>query len=211
MEKYKFRPSASAVTDSTVSGLRKRILIVIALSTLVVAAAFGISFYFAFISSGSAIARQIPQLTPVVEKLKSQLLINTFGLVIIIVASVFFLNRLIVNRIFSNLGRVGSGMHEISEGILPERGGIDPEEGFNSVVSSYNTMLSGLRRKEAREIDKLEECLRISGPSGSADLEKAISELIVRKKGSLNSELRNKREEEKSQNENNRGIFLQPS
>ena len=71
MSTYKYTPSASNITDLTVSGLKKKISIIIGLSTLVVAAAFGISFYFAFISNSSAISRQIPELEPVVDQLKS--------------------------------------------------------------------------------------------------------------------------------------------
>ncbi|MBD3178306.1 MAG: hypothetical protein GF417_01160 [Candidatus Latescibacteria bacterium] len=211
MSNYRYTPSAKSVTDSTVTDLRKRILILIAMSTLVVAAAFGISFYFAFISSGSAVARQIPQLSPVVEKLKSQLLMNTFGLVAVIIASLFLLNRIIINRVFSNIGRIGKSMSEISDGMLPERAGIDPSEGFAVISSSYNVMLSSLRMKEAEELQQLELFTRLSESGKSEELQKELGVMIEKKRNALRSDKDEVDKSGESGKKNENGIFLQPS
>jgi len=211
MKHYRYTPPASNITDSAVSDLKKRITVMICMSTLVVAAAFGVSFYFAFISSGSAIAQQIPQLSQVVEKLKSQLLFNTFGLVAVIIASIFILNRLIVRRIFGNIGRIGKSLNEIAEGKLPERGGIDPEAGFEEISSACNFMLSKLRQKEAEELKQLERCLEISGAGSNKELQVILKSMISSKKKSLEGGEPSDKREKNSQNEKNDGVFLQPS
>jgi len=211
---YKYTPSASNITDSTVSKLKKRISLMIGLSTLVVAIAFGVSFYFAFISNSSAIARQIPELEPVVNQLKSQLLMNTFGLVAIIIASIILLNKLIVSRVFKNIGRIARSMNEIAEGSLPERSSVDPNEGFSSISATYNTMLSSLRKKETEEIGKLSKFLNMIGSQNDQEVKALLEEMIRTKKGSLKIEGKAEPENKKaddSQNEKKDGIFLQPS
>ena len=211
---YKYTPSASDITDSTVSKLKKRIGLMIGLSTLVVAIAFGVSFYFAFISNSSAIARQIPELEPVVNQLKSQLLINTFGVVAIIIASIILLNKLIVSRVFKNIGRIARSMNEIADGSLPEKGSVDPGEGFSSISAAYNGMLSSLRKRETEEIGKLSKCLDMSGSRNDQEVQALLKEMIENKKDSLRIEGKAESENKKadhSQNEKKDGIFLQPS
>ncbi|MFO7915199.1 MAG: hypothetical protein R6U43_05855 [Candidatus Krumholzibacteriales bacterium] len=213
MVNYKYTPSAGNITDSTISTLKKRIGLMIGLSTLVVAAAFGLSFYFAFISNSSAIARQIPELAPVVDQLKSHLLMNTFGLLVIIIASILLLNKLIANRVFNNIGRIGKSMNEIAGGSLPERGSIDPNEGFSYISSAHNMMLSGLRKKEASEIERLGKCLEMSASGKNQELQELLGKMVKNKKIFLGIESGAEAEDKAgdSQNEKKDGIFLQPN
>ncbi len=191
--------------DSTLSSLRKRVLLLIAASTTVVAISFGASFYFAFISSGSSISGQIPELEPVVSKMKSLLMVNTFGLIAVIVASVFVLNRITVWRIFEPLEIVQKSVLKVSDGNLPQLEKKELGASFRMTTSAVSRMLSSLREREKSEIETLNACLDHIKEGKGADAAAGVQELIGKKieylEGSKSRGGKNKKKIEKKQPE----------
>ena len=142
-----------AYSDEMTAGVRARSGLLVLLSSSAVALAFGISFYFALVSSGTAIATQFPELAPVVSKLKSILVVNTFGFVSIIILSFWVLSRLVTSKMFVSLGIVMSGLRKAAENRYPEQtfsGGGGP---FGEFESLWSTVVSETREREKREIE----------------------------------------------------------
>lgn len=185
MNSNKLYVSNSVFSDSTVARLKKRIIFLITLSTLTVAIAFGLSFYFAFISSTSAISGQIPELEPVVSKMKSLLLVNTFGLVAIIIASLFILNRITVSRLFSPLGTLNRDMKEISEGRFPKSAKKKAPGSFNTLSFSFHQMLSAIRKRESEDIGRLKDSLDLLRSNRHAEAAEIMEQMIFDKNGYL--------------------------
>ncbi len=171
-----------AYSDEMTAGVRARSGLLVLLSSSAVALAFGISFYFALVSSGTAIATQFPELAPVVSKLKSILVVNTFGFVSIIILSFWVLSRLVTSKMFVSLGIVMSGLRKAAENRYPEQtfsGGGGP---FGEFESLWSTVVSETREREKREIEVLERSLpSLSGPDAS-EARDSISRLIEEKK-----------------------------
>jgi hypothetical protein len=202
--------SSYKFTTQAISNLKKRMLLLIISSTLVVAAAFGFSFYFAFISTGSAIARQLPELSPVVSKLKNLLLFNTFGLITIILLSLYVLSRLATAKLFGGLGTVQKNMIIISEGRLPARKNVKTDGTFAGFESSFSIMLSKIREKESDELAQLEEYLKYLETEDHSKLKSSIKELINLKKNYLNtSRAGEEKQDPDIQNESDE-VFVQP-
>ena len=211
MTKFKNSQSSHKFTNQALSNLRKRILLLITSSTIVVAIAFGVSFYFAFISTGSAIATHVPALSPIVTKLKNLLLIDTFGLVAIIIASLYFFNRLTTTRLFSGLGIVQKEMINISEGHLPARKSSKSDGAFAEFESAFSIMLSSIKEKESFELTQLEEYLGHIESNDHLKLKNSIKELIKRKREYLNSGKSSSGKAETDIQNKTEEIFVQPS
>jgi len=177
--------SSMRFRDSTLSSLRKRVLLLIAASTMVVAISFGASFYFAFISSGSSISSQIPELEPVVSKMKSLLMVNTFGLIAVIVASIFVLNRITVWRIFEPLEKIQKSILEVSGGNLPSHDLKESGASFRMTTSALSRMLSSLREREKNEIGHLNDCLDHIEAGRKFKAAQIVENLISEKTGYL--------------------------
>ena len=109
------------LTDSMTGSLRWRIKLLVLASTIVVALAFGISFYYALVSNEAAIAKQIPELEVVVKKLKSLLIVNTVGFAAVIIASFFALSAIVTSRMFRPLGFIQKDLMTIADGGLPRK------------------------------------------------------------------------------------------
>ena len=170
----------SAYSDDMTSGIRMRAGLMVLLSSSAVAFAFGISFYFALISSQTAVAMQFPELAPIVAKLKSLLVVNTIGFVAVIVVSFWFLTRLIVSKMFTSLGIVMTGLRKAAENRYPETSHTSETGPFGEFESLWNTVVQDIREKERYEIDILEKSLLLlSGPEASearSSIEKMIGE-----------------------------------
>jgi hypothetical protein len=142
-----------------VSGIRMRSGLLVLLSSTAVALAFGISFYFALVSSETAVTTQFPELAPIVSKLKTILAVNTVGVVAVIVASFWILSRMVTSKMFTALGRVMSGLRRAAENRYPEvpdKSGSGPFSDFESI---WNTVVRETRSREKREIEILEKTL----------------------------------------------------
>ncbi|MDZ7859815.1 MAG: hypothetical protein U5O15_03965 [Candidatus Krumholzibacteriota bacterium] len=195
MTGYQSSKSDKEFADETVGELKKRVLLLITSSTVVVAVAFGVSFYFAFIATGSAMARQVPELLPIVSKLKNLLLFNTFGVIGIILLSLYIFNRITMARFFNTLILIRRKMTEIADGPLPSKSDLNTKGPFRGTESSFRSMLSKIEERESGELEKLEE---INGYLESKDyinLETSINNLINRKRNYLRGKKEVKRKQ----------------
>lgn len=168
-----------AYSDDMTSGIRMRSGLLVLLSSASVALAFGISFYFALVSSETAVTMQFPELAPIVTKLKTTLVLNTVGFVAVIIASFWILSRMITSKMFTSLGTVMVGLRKAAENRYPEgpdRIGSGP---FGDLESTWNTVVKETRSREKREIEVMEKSL----PSISdASMREAVIGLIQEKK-----------------------------
>ena len=169
-------------SDEMTSGIRMRSGLLVLLSSGAVALAFGVSFYFALVSSQTAVATQFPELAPIVTKLKSILVVNTVGFVGIIIASFWVLSRLLTSKMFVSLGIVMSGLRKAAENRYPEAD-LSSETGpFGEFESTWNTVVQETRAREKNEIEVLEKSLvSLSGP-GAEETRAVIEKMIGEKK-----------------------------
>ncbi|MCD6379551.1 hypothetical protein J7M07_03800 [bacterium] len=187
MSRFQNSQSSHIFTNQALSILKKRMLLLLTSSTVIVAIAFGVSFYFAFISTGSAIATQIPALSPVVSKLKNLLIFDTFGLVIIIIGSIYIFNRLTTTRFFTGLEMIQKEMVKISKGHLPSRKSTKAEGPFVGFETAFSIMLSSIREKESNELAQLGEYLEYIESQDYLKLKSCIKKLIIQKREYLNT------------------------
>lgn len=171
-----------AYSNEMTSRIRMRTGLMVLLSSSAVALAFGISFYFALVSSETAVAMQFPELAPIVTKLKSILVVNTIGFVGVIIVSFWFLSRLITSKMFVSLGIVLTGLRKAAENRYPETSMTSETGPFGEFESTWNTIVQDTREKERHEIDILQNCLSLlSGPE-AAEARKSIEKMIDEKK-----------------------------
>lgn len=171
-----------AYSNEMTSGIRMRSGLIVFLSSSAVAFAFGLSFYFALVSSETAVAMQFPELAPIVAKLKSMLVINTIGFVAIIISSFWFLSRMVTSRMFVSLGIVMTGMRKAAENRYPETSEPSETGPFGEFEATWNIVVHETRDREKHEISVLEQSLSaLSGP-GSDEARASIEMMIAQKK-----------------------------
>jgi len=141
------------------AGIRFRTGLLVLLGSASVALAFGMSFYFALVSNQTAVARQFPELAPIVDRLKSLLVINTFGFVGIVIVSFWALSRLVTARMFYPLGSMMKDMRQLSENRLPQTTEHHAEGPFGDLSRQWGILLSTVRENEEREIEMLKKSL----------------------------------------------------
>jgi hypothetical protein len=169
------------LSDEMTSGIRMRTGIMVLISSGSVALAFGISFYFALISSQTAVASQFPELEPIVEKLKGMLVLSTAGFAAIVIASFWILTRLISSKMFAPLGIVMAGLRKAAENRYPETAEPTETGPFGEFESIWNLVVSEARERERREIEILGRCLdSISSPQAE-DTRKLVEDLMDEK------------------------------
>jgi hypothetical protein len=171
-----------AYSDEMASGIRMRTGLMVLLSSTAVAFAFGISFYFALVSSQTAVAMQVPELAPIVTKLKSLLVINTIGFVGVIIVSFWFLSRLLTSKMFVSLGIVMTGLRKAAENRYPETSMTSGTGPFSEFESTWNTVVQDTREKERHEIDILQKSLSLLSAPQATEARKSIENMIVEKK-----------------------------
>jgi hypothetical protein len=171
-----------AYSDEMASGIRMRTGLMVLLSSSAVAFAFGISFYFALVSSQTAVAMQFPELAPIVTKLKSLLVINTIGFVGVIIVSFWFLSRLLTSKMFVSLGIVMTGLRKAAENRYPETSMTSETGPFGEFESTWNTVVQDTREKERHEIDILQKSLSLLSAPEATEARKSIENMIVEKK-----------------------------
>jgi hypothetical protein len=172
-------------SDEVTSGIRMRTGLMVLLSSSAVAIAFGMSFYFALISSETAVATQFPELAPVVTKLKSVLVVNTIGFVGVIIASFWILSRMITSKMFVSLGAVLSGLRKAAEDRYPKIPETRASGPFGDIESSWNTVVHEIRDRERSEIEILEKSLASLGGPGAAETRSSVEKLIAEKKARI--------------------------
>ena len=202
--------SGVSLTDAMTGNLKWRLRLLILASTLVVALAFGISFYYALVSNEAAIAQQIPELEAVVGKLKSLLIVNTIGFTIVVIASFFVLSALVTSRMFRPLGFIQKDLMEIADGGLPRKS-VEEEEGpFGSMSSTFAGAVYALRERELQEIEELKTCGKLlSSMPGTDEIQKKIEKMINQKGILLGRSAPADGEGEASEGESDE-LFMQP-
>jgi hypothetical protein len=141
--------------DDLARGVKGRIRWLFLAGMVAVALVFGLTFYFALISNQSALARQVPELEAVAEKLKSVLVVNTLIFVAIIVASFVALGTVITSRLFEPLALLHRDLAGMAEAkflrVSEER-----ERGpFSVLDEALRAAVSALRDRERKEIEEL--------------------------------------------------------
>lgn len=164
-------------------GLRRRIIILLLLSTLVVAVMFGLSFYFALVSNETAVAGQVPELEAVVGKLKRILITNTVAFAAVIIASMYALSSLITTRMFRPLESVMQDMLAIGQGKLPDQRVPYREEPFAGFDEMFGQVLSVLKEREKREIEEINQCLSVLSNQAAGEDVRCKLEKILKEKG----------------------------
>lgn len=163
------------------SGIRIRAGLLLLISCLSVALAFGASFYFALVSNQTAVARQFPELSSTVERFKGMLVMNTFSLVAVIIASFWVLARMVTARLFAPIGTVMTEMKRAGENRLPENAASSGSGPFEPFENQWAGLLSSLRTNEQREIAALRECAAsLAGPGAEPALD-ILQGIIERK------------------------------
>jgi len=172
-------------SSDMVGGIRSRTGLLVLASCATVAFAFGLSFYYALVSSQTAVARQFPELETIVSKLKSMLVMNTFGFAAVIVLSFWALSRLVSSRNFSPLGRVMKGVRKIAENRIPTPSDCDRSGPFSDFESSFVLMVDNLRSNESGEIRELAYVLESLPASTDPSVREKIERMIAIKRSRL--------------------------
>ncbi|MBN1885564.1 MAG: hypothetical protein JW876_08585 [Candidatus Krumholzibacteriota bacterium] len=163
------------------AALRARFRFLLVGSMLVVAIAFGMSFYVGLVSGQSAIASQIPELEEVVSRLKGSLIVNTFGFGAVLAASLFLLSHLVTSRIFRPLETVERGIHALGRGEFPARTAADADGPFAGFAAGFDDTVEALRDREREEYEALKALL----DAHPSVVNERIAEMIERKRSSI--------------------------
>ena len=161
-------------------------MILVVCSTLAVALAFGLTFYYALIANQSAVATQIPELESVVAKMKGLLVMNTLVFVAIIIGSLFALASIVTSRMFHPLAMLHRNLTDIADGTLPRSVESSGAGEFAGLEEAMRTAITVIRDRERAELETLakgrESLARTSGPESTRE---AIEEIIASKSAFL--------------------------
>jgi methyl-accepting chemotaxis protein len=161
-------------------------MILVICSTLAVALAFGLTFYYALIANQSAIASQIPGLESVVAKMKGLLVMNTLVFVAIIIVSLFALTSIVTSRIFHPLAMLHRSLTDIASGTLPQSIESSGAGEFGGLEEAMRTAITVIRDRERAELETLakgrESLARTSEPESARE---AIEKVIASKSAYL--------------------------
>ncbi len=199
-----------AYSDEMTSGIRMRSGLMVLLSSSAVAFAFGMSFYFALLSSETAVATQFPELAPIVTKLKSVLVVNTIGLVAVVIVSFWLLSRMITSRMFVPLGIVMTGLRKAAENRYPETSETHESGPFGEFEARWNIIVHDTREREKHEITTLEKSLAaLSGP-GAGEARASIEKMIREKKQRICADSAGREGESAGSSGTDDALFMQP-
>ncbi len=190
-------------------GLKRRIIVLIVTSTMVVALTFGLSFYFALVSNETAVAKQMPELSPLVGTLKRILLINTFVFAGVIIASLYALSSLITARMFRPLESMMRDLLTIGKGKLPVHRESVREEPFAGFEEMFDTVLSVLQEREQKEIEEIRQCISILSNEPDGERIRLKLRTMLQAKGALIGTSGDSPGEEKTEAEED-ALFMQP-
>jgi len=143
------------IAETFVERIKFRVKMLVLLSAISLAIVFYFSFYFALVSNATAIARQIPELADVGEKMKGLLMLNTVAFAIVIIASFYILSSLVTSRTFKELTIVQESLKSISNLKVPERDSVNVSGAFYELNLATKEAISTLRDKELKELDSL--------------------------------------------------------
>jgi hypothetical protein len=156
-----------ATNSSELAGKVKfRIMMLVLFSTITVAIAFGVSFYFGLVSGGSAISQQFPELGGIARKMTSILMMNTLGFVVIIIGSLYLLGKLITKRMFGAIGVIIANMQALTDsGRISDIEEIDPGP-FEPLDIAYRAFVERIRDMEFSEVKRLQNIIDEASETG---------------------------------------------
>jgi hypothetical protein len=192
------------------AGIRFRTGLLVLLASASVALAFGLSFYFALVSNQTAVARQFPELASIVERLKSLLVVNTFGFVAIVIASFWVLSRLVSARIFIPLGSIMKEMRQASENRLPQSHERPSGGAFGDFSRQWGIVLSTIRENEEREIELLKKSLESPSLTPGSETASILREMLDAKELRLSAGQRQQSDEGAVDDPSDNTLFMQP-
>jgi len=169
---------ASAAADR----IKQRMKLLVLASTISVGLVFGLSFYFALLANSTAVARKVPELVYVTDKMKSLLMTNTLIFVAIIVASFYYLSRLVTSRIFGELNDVGDALLSISRKKLPNQSIISEGGPFSELKLALKNAIYSIREKELKELEFLRSLSKKPLYMESEALESELKRIIGEKR-----------------------------
>jgi len=143
------------IARNSAERIKLRIKMLVLLSAISLAIVFYFSFYFALVSNTTAIARQIPELADVGEKMKGLLMLNTVAFAIVVIASFYILSSLVTSRTFKELTIIQESLNSISNMKVPERDSVNVSGAFYELNLAAKEAISTLRDKELKELDSL--------------------------------------------------------
>ncbi|MBU8922763.1 MAG: hypothetical protein KOO63_13170 [Bacteroidales bacterium] len=178
-----YRKTPTIISGELARKVKFRIMMLVLFSTITVAIAFGMSFYFGLISGGSALSQQFPELGAIARKMTSILMMNTVGFVVIIIASFYLLSKLVTKRMFDAIGIIIGNMQTLTDnGRISDIEEIDPGP-FESLDSSYRAFIDRLKEMETSEVMRLQKIIDEASDTGpDASHLDIVRELIVEKK-----------------------------
>ncbi len=191
-------------------GLKRRIIVLIVTSMMVVALTFGLSFYFALVSNETAVAKQMPELESLVGTLKRILFINTFAFVAVIIASLYALTSLVTTRMFRPLESIMTDLLTIRKGTLPIHRKPVREEPFAGFDEMFGSVLSVLQEREQKEIDEIRQCISILSNEPDVERIKCMLRTMLQEKGDFIGSSVDGIQEEKTAAEQDDALFMQP-
>lgn len=198
------------LTEKISGQLKFKIRILLLASTLIVAIAFGLSFYFSLISSEAAIVKQIPELESVYGKMKSMLIINTFAVILIIVASLYILSILVTTNLFRPVGSAQKGLISLANNSLPYISELGSGQGpFSDFNKNLAEAVENIREKQSIEIEKLKQCLALLSANDNREAGRKLEKLIQEKSSYLGT-YKNV-EGDSADNSPEKDVFMQPS
>lgn len=186
MTDYPDRRRDAELSGALSGAIRRRIMILVVCSTLAVALAFGLSFYYALVASQSAVATQIPELESVVAKMKGILIMNTLVFVAIIIVSLFALASIVTSRMFHPLAMLHRNLTDIAGGTLPRAVESSGAGEFAGLEDAMRTAIAVIRERERAELETLakgrDSLVRTPAPEGACT---AIEKIIASKSAFL--------------------------
>ena len=201
-----YRPAETGIGEGYAKALRKRLRMLVFFSTMTVALAFGVSFYFGLVSGGSSITGQFPELESIVVKMKNLLLMNTLGFVAVIIASFYLLARLVLNRIFLPLAAIERKMTDFNDsGRLPE-GCCDNSGPFGSLSESFGSFVTRLEAEAEEEAVILDKALSALPETGDGISEQLA--MLSRRKARALGRMKDDPDSKTSTGESE--VFMQP-
>jgi len=165
------------VSNETADRIKFRVRTLVLLSSVSLAIVFSASFYFALLSNSTAIAKQIPELADVSDKMKGLLTLNVMIFAVVVIASFYLLSRIVTSRIFREIDEFDEVLLNIASNKLPERDAIEPGGAFEELGVSIKNVIGTLRDKEIRELEvlrKVQRDLQSTGPAFK-ELQKIIN------------------------------------
>lgn len=168
------------VSNYSAERIKFQVRALVLLSSLSLAIVFAASFYFALLSNSTAIAKQVPELADVSNRMKGLLTTNIIVFAIVITVSFYLLSRIITSRMFKELDDFNEVLRSLASNRLAERDAIKPRGSFEELGISLSNAIGSLRDKEIKELELLRK-MKEKGKESTAE-NAELEEIIENKR-----------------------------